>query len=320
MKRLFSLLLTVCTLLAACTGNSRSETTAETTQAAPPLLGLCFRDRDADPDYCDALEKALTDAGYRLCVTDSKNDQSRQDALVADLVRDGCRMILSEPVMVSAQDAVLQATAGAPLLLLNYEPEAVVLESRSSLAYIGFDPAQPGILQAQAVQLLPDGGDLNEDGTVTFALLTGPEDHLDAQLHTEGAQWETGECLDIAYTDWSAQQGQIACGKLLSQYGLDLEVILCGNGPLAQSALAAVEQRGWRAGQDGYLLALGGDAEILSLILQGSVSATIIPDVNTQRELILQTVSDLLTGTQPESVTYAPYITVTADNATDYLP
>lgn len=321
MKRFLLLFSLLCTLLTACSKVPQaSDSTAAATQVSSPLLGICFRDRDADPACCDALEKALTDAGYRLSVADSKNDQARQDSLIADLVRQGCSMILSEPVMVSAQDAVLQATAGIPLLLLNHQPEAAVLESRTALAYIGFDPAQPGILQARAAALLPDGGDLNEDGTVSFALLTGPEDHLDAQLHAEGAQWETGTCLDIVYTDWTAAQGQTACGRLLAQYGLDLEVILCGSGELAQAALAAVEQRGWRAGQDGYLLALGGDAETLSLVLQGSISATVIPDAKAQRELILQTVSQMLSGAQPETVTYAPYITVTAENATEYLP
>ncbi len=318
MKRILVFFLTVC-LLTACSSPQASPTT-ETTLSEPPLLGLCIRDRDKAPAYYDALEQMLQAAGYRLSVADSQNDQSRQDSLIADLVQEGCALILSEPVMVSAQETVLNTTAQLPLLLLNYQPEAAVLESRQNLAYIGCDPAEPGLLQSQAVALLPDGGDLNSDGIVSYAILTGPEDHLDAQLHIKGAQWETGELLATEYTDWTLPQGQTACSRLLSQYGLDLEVILCGNPALAQGALQAVEDRGWRAGQDGYLLALGSDSETLSLILQGGIASTVIPDTQAQLDLILQTVSAMLAGSQPETVTYAPYITVTADNATAYLP
>ncbi|MBE6980766.1 MAG: hypothetical protein E7437_00405 [Ruminococcaceae bacterium] len=318
MKRILAFFLTVC-LLTACSTPQASPTT-ETTLAQPPLLGLCIRDRDRDPAYYDALEQLLRDAGYRLSVADSQNDQSRQDSLIAGMVQEGCALILSEPVMVSAQETVLHTTAQLPLLLLNYQPEAAVLESRQNLAYIGCDPAEAAILQSQAAALLPDGGDLNGDGLISYAILTGPEDHLDAQLHIKGAQWETGELLATEYTDWTSQQGQAACSRLLSQYGLDLEVILCGNPALAQGALQAVEDRGWRAGQDGYLLALGSNDEIPSLILQGGIASTVIPDTQAQLDRILQTAEQMLAGIQPETVTYTPYITVTADNATEYLP
>lgn len=318
MKRILMFFLAAC-LLTACSTPQASPST-EATQAEPPLLGLCIRARDENPAYYDALEQRLLDAGYRLSVSDSQNDQSRQDSLIANLVQEGCELILSEPVMVSAQETVLQETAQIPLLLLNHQPEAAVLESRKNIAYIGYDPAAPALLQAQAVALLPDGGDLNGDGVVSFAILTGPEDHLDAKLHINGAQWETGELLATEYTDWTLSQGQAACFRLLSEYGLDLEVILCGNAALAQGALQAVEDRGWRAGQDGYLLALGSNNETPSLILQGGISSTVIPDSRSQIDLILQTVAQMLAGNQPESITYAPYITVTADNATEYLP
>lgn len=311
MKRLFWLLPVLLLLLTGC--DTRQQ------------VGVCFRDCD-DPvtrQYRQELEQTLTDAGYAVTVVDAGKDQSKQDRLVAELIEDKTDILILEPVMTSALEGVVQQAqdANVPVVFVNREPDSTLLESSDKLCYVGYDTAQPGVFQGQLVDGISNKGDLNGDGVLTYAVIAGPEDHLDAQLRSDGCKQtlENGECLACEYGDWSREDGQRRCAALLAKFGKDIEVVFCNSDELALGAMDAIADGGRTVGENIYLYGIGGERQALFLIRSGDLTGTVSLDIPGQVENVLSVVRKLLTGGTPEKVNYANHVGITHDNVEDYI-
>lgn len=311
MKRLFWLLPVLLLLLTGC--DTRQQ------------VGVCFRDCD-DPvtrQYRQELEQTLTDAGYAVTVVDAGKDQSKQDRLVAELIEDKTDILILEPVMTSALEGVVQQAqeANVPVVFVNREPDSTLLESSDKLCYVGYDTAQPGVFQGQLVDGISNKGDLNGDGILTYAVIAGPEDHLDAQLRSDGCEQAlaNGECLACEYGDWTREDGQRRCAALLAKFGKDIEVVFCNSDELALGAMDAIADGGRTVGENIYLYGIGGERQALFLIRSGDLTGTVGLDIHAQAEKVLKTVKSLLTGGKEETISYIDQIPIDGNNVEDYL-
>lgn len=288
-------------------------------------VGICFRDCDdvLTAQYRQSLEAVLTDAGYTVTVMDAGNDQSRQDRQVAELIEKKTDILILEPVMTSALDSVVeQAREGdVPVVLVNRQPEDAVLESWDRLCFVGYDAAQPGLLQGQLVEALPQKGDLNGDGVLAYAVIAGPEDHLDARLRTQSCTQALpqDQCLAVEYGDWTREDARRRCAKLLAEYGKDIEVIFCNSDELALGAMDAIADGGRTVGENVYLYGIDGQRQALFLIRSGDLTGTVSLDVSAQIENVVSAVQDLLRGDIPQKVSYVNHIAVDANNVEDYI-
>ena len=316
MKKILIVLLVVfvCLQLVACTTQSTEPTTVEKTVT----VGLCLRQQADAPEYYDAIVAALKKAGYGVVVEDSKNDQSRQDQQIRGLLATGCEMLVVEPVMVTALESVVEQAknSAVPLLLIDREPDAAILASYEKLYYVGCQSSEAGTAQAGILEHMNLKGDLNEDGVVSYMMLRGPEDHMDAQLISEGCnlaltKYETDLVCTVT-TQWDTESARADCAQGLSQFGRDIEVIFCNHALLAAGAVQAVENRGWMPGQDIYIVAVDSNAALQALIQKGAVFGTVTAQPQTRAEQITQTVISVLSGQQPEKCTYVPYEPMTA--------
>lgn len=315
MKRLFWILPVLLLLLVGC--DTRQQ------------VGVCYRDCDdaMTAQYRQELEQTLTDAGYAVTVMDARNDQSKQDRQVAELIGDKTDILILEPVMTSALDSVVQQAqeADVPVVFVNREPDGVVLESWEKLCYVGYDTTQPGVLQGQLADALPNKGDLNGDGILSYALIAGPENHLDAQLRSDGcsrALSESGgetELLALEYGQWTREDAQRRCAKLLATYGKDIEAIFCSSDEMALGAMDAIQDGGRTVGQNIYLYGIGGERQILFLIRSGDLTGTVSLDIPGQVKNVLSAVTALLTGKPVEKVSYVNHIAIDASNVEDYI-
>ena len=293
------------------------ETTQSTSAPQVRTVGLCLRERAQAPEYYDAIVAALKKAGYGVVVEDSKNDQSRQDQQIRGLLATGCEILVVEPVMVTALESVIdQAKAGAvPLLLIDREPDSGVLDSYKDLYYVGCQSKEAGAIQAQVLEHMNLRGDLNEDGVVSYMMLRGPEDHLDAQLITESCQQAlsqyTAENICTVTTQWNTDAARADCSQALSQFGRDIEVIFCNHALLAVGAAQAVENRGWQAGQDIYIVAVDTNAQLDGLMGTNAVFGTVTAPVQQRAQQICHTVNSILSAEKPEKCTYVPYEIIT---------
>ena len=316
MKKLFLLLLIFAMGLQLCACNAE-ETDATTVQQLV-TVGLCLRQQEDAPEYYDAIVTNLKNAGYGVIVEDSKNDQSRQDQQIRGLLAQDCKLLVVEPVMVSALESVIDQakSSGVPLVLIDREPEKTILESYEDLYYVGCQSAEAGTAQAKILESMNLQGDLNEDGVVSYMMLRGPEDHLDAQLISDGCNLAlskyTSELICTVTTQWDKDSARAACAQGLSQFGRDIEVIFCNHALLAVGAVEAVESRGWMPGQDIYIVAVDANASLQGLIQKGAVFGTVAADIQQRAKQISQIVITVLEGGKPKKCTYVPYTAQTA--------
>lgn len=293
-------------------------------------IGVCFRQlSDTETTtYWECLENMLHYSGYETEVADGKNDQTKQDAQILQLISNGCDLLIVEPVMITAADTVASRLkeAGIPVVFINRKPEEKVLQSWDRILYVGCDTADPGKVQGQIVLGLPDGGDVNGDGVISCVILQADPDLIDTQQRTEHCVREITEagrkvtCLETISTDGTAESSKLYCQQLLARYGMDIEVIFCNTDVIALGAAAAVEDGGWIPGKDVYLLGIGAENRALQLVQQGVLSGTVKKDIPSLCNQTLDAAQSLLTGAAAEKITYVEHIPVTKDNVAEYIP
>ena len=224
--------LMLCAAWMLCLWGCESAEPTQTTQADAPQVGMCFR-KQADseiPQYPQLLTQALTDAGYTVRTAAAGNDQSKQNTQFKKFLDEKVDLLVVEPVMVgTAGDLIRQAQAAdIPLVFVNREPEDQDLKLWEKTCYVGCNRELASLLQGSIVLNTPDQGDINGDGTVCYGVIGGPVYDLDAQARTArctellteaGVQVELLACQN---GDWSDENGRQSCASLLSTYGKDL--------------------------------------------------------------------------------------------------
>lgn len=307
-------------LLLALTGCAAADTDPGTTEPAGPKIGLCVRQESDAPDYYQALSQTLEAAGYRVIVRDSHADQAQQLEQVDDLAAAGVSALIVEPVMLSEAQALIDqcSSTGLPVILLDSEPTPEQLALYEKLTYLGNDPALTGSVQVQLLTALLSGGDMNGDGTVCYAIVSGPEDHTFSLQHLErlntALEIQAAELVTSANADLTADAGRAATAAILSQYGRDIEVILCTNDLLAVGAAQAVKNGGWVCGKDICVLGVGESKDIRDSINQGLVSGSAGIDLPAKQAKLLELLDALLANQPVEKTNYIGYIPVTIHN------
>ena len=250
-----------------------------------------------------AMEQSLMAQGYEVIVTDAAGDQAMQNKMITHLQQQNCDVLVIEPVLTAAEaelEQIISAT-GLPCVLINHP-----LETASDHPYVGIDAAGLGKVQGQMLIDLPGHGDINGDGTVCYMLIQGPQEHLDAQLRTQGAETALEGCpletqlLTVDYGDWGKESGEQICSRELALFGKDIEVILCGNDAMALGAAKAVADGGWQVGQDVYLLAIGSSEALLEQIRAGAVTGTVSWDEAAFAQKVTEVVGALADGGKAE--------------------
>ena len=285
-----------------------------------PTIGICFSGcAGSISSHRQALTYALSDAGFQILTADAHNDQSKQLSQVETFLAQDCDLLIIEQVMASATEEMQQCLrrSDIPVIFLNREPEGSLPEERKAACFVGCDANRPGFLMGQALLQLPQNGDLNGDGVISYAFITGPEDHLDGQLRMDQCReslTQAGVNVQEVYTcygDWSQESGRRGSQQVLSIYGKDIEVLLCCSDVLALGAAEAIRSAGREVGQDVYLLGIGGEPQALSLVENGQMSATVAMDLESQLHTVLSVTHGLLDGQTVAPRQYIDYTIIT---------
>ena len=282
----------------------------ETTVPSQPKVALLLRDSQANSRY-EALIAALEASGVELSIAYAGNDQSLQDAQAAAYSDQA--LLIVEPVMTDALDVLLQ-TAQQPLLILDRLPERSLLESNPQAVFLGYAPEDAATAQAGLISALPEGGDLNGDGTVACLVLQGPQEYADIEVWSASLLQALGDDqpIELLVGDESQAGGNRLAALALSRYGRDIEVILCSNALMAQGAVEAIEAGGWTAGQDVYVIAWGNTPQLQSLIRRNAVFGTVLAEDATWCRSVIQTLQAMLQGQLPQQINYLEYTTAIA--------
>ena len=279
--------------------------------------------RNEIENYFKSLE--TDDVKYEITMADGKNDMAEQTNQVRNFITQGMDVIILNLVQTSSADAVIDeiVAAGIPLVLINREPlgdngdySYPGILDNAQVCYVGADARQSGTFQGEMVAELENKGDINGDGKVSYIMIEGDPENIDAQYRTEfsvKALTDAGievECLDDQVGNWDQTKGQELCANALTAYGDQIEVVFCNNDAMALGAATAILTAGRVVGEDIYLLGVDALAEAIDLIKEGEMTGTVLNDHIGQSHAAVDAAVKLLNGEDVENYYIVDYVKV----------
>ena len=280
--------------------------------------------------YRNALQEILEGKGYKVTTVDGNNDQSKQNEQINTFITQGVDALIINPCMTSAADSIIATVkaAGIPTVLINREPTPEQMAAYDKLVYVGCDARQSGTMQGELILDTPNQGDINGDGKISYIMVQGDPENVDAQYRTEfsvKALTDAGkevEELNLTRGDWMRERGQEIVANDLAQFGDQIEVVFCNNDDMAIGALQAIQAAGRTVNEDIYLVGVDALDAALNEVSNGNMTGTVLNDAVGQATAAVEEMENLLGGAtyaaNSQSV-YVDYVKVTPDNVQDFM-
>ena len=267
---------------------------------------------------------------YELSMVDGKNDMATQTNQIDTFITQGMDVIICNLVQTSTADLVIDKAVSAdiPLVLINREPLAYDEDGNTideayegiinneKVCYVGADARQSGTFQGEIVLGLENKGDINGDGKISYVMIEGDPENIDAQYRTEfsvKALTDAGmevECLVDQIGNWDTAKGQEIAASALSQHGDAIEVIFCNNDGMALGAAAAIEAAGRTVGEDIYLLGVDALDECQEMVKNGTMTGTVLNDHIGQSHKAVDVAIQCLNGEAIENYYWVDYVMI----------
>ena len=346
--------------MTACGGSKPAETTAAateaaTTEAAKEAETTAAEVKEAGGDFSDKkvgisiykfddnfmtlyrteLERYLTEElGFKkenITIQDGKGDQAEQTNQIQNFIASGVDVMILNLVQASSAPQVTDMCkdAGIPVVYINREPDTAEEERWASdsisATYVGADARQSGTYQGEEIVETANKGDINGDGKVSYIMVQGDPENVDAQYRTEfsvkaltDAGLEVEELL-LQRGDWDQAKGQQIVQDALTQFGDKIEVVFCNNDAMALGALQAIDAAGRKVNEDIYLVGVDALTEAVQDITEGKMTGTVFNDYMGQAKTAADMAVKFLNGETVDPVNMVDYVKVTPDNAKDIL-
>ncbi len=318
-------------------GSSQSQQGGGSDASEPTIpeggtVGVCiYKFDDAFmTTYRNSLQEILESKGYKVTVVDGNNDQAKQNEQINTFITQKVDALIINPVMTSAADQIIDTVknAGIPTVLINREPTAEQMSAYDKLVYVGCNAAQSGTFQGELILETANQGDINGDGKISYIMIQGDPENIDAQLRTEysvKALTDAGKevkQLNLTRGDWDRNRGQEIAANDLAQFGDQIEVIFCNNDDMAIGALQAIKQAGRTVNKDIYLVGVDALAAALEEVKNGNMTGTVLNDAVGQATAAVAEMEKLLGGAtyaSGEQSVYVDYVKVTPENVGDFM-
>ena len=315
------------------------EETAEAAEAKTYKIGVAIYQFDDNfmtlyrNELQSYMESLQTDnVKYEITIVDGKNDMATQTEQINSFITQGVDLIICNLVQTSSADTIINKVveAGIPLVLINREPLAYDADGKTLdeqyegilnnpyVCYVGADARQSGTYQGEIVAALPDKGDVNGDGTVSYVMIEGDPENIDAQYRTEfsiKALTDAGikvECLDDQVGNWATDKGQQIAANALAAHGDKIDVIFCNNDAMALGASAAITAANRTVGKDIYLLGVDALEECQEMVKNGTMTGTVLNDHVGQSHKAVDVAIQALNGEAIENYYWVDYVKVDA--------
>ena len=266
-----------------------------------------------------------------ISIMDGKNDQSEQMNQIRNFVTQGFDVMIVNLVQASSEPDVTNICneAGIPVVYINREPDAEREEAWVTdgikATYVGADARQSGTYQGEEILETETKGDINGDGKVSYVMIQGDPENVDAQYRTEfsvkaltDAGVEVEELLKQR-GDWDQAKAQQIAQDALNQYGDKIEVIFCNNDAMALGALQAIEAAGRKVNEDIYLVGVDALTEAVQNVIDGKQTGTVFNDHFSQAKAAADAAVKFIGGEEVDAKIPVDYIKVTNANAQEIL-
>ena len=362
-KKVTAMAMASCMILSmtACGGSKPAETTAAATEAATTeaakeaettaaevkeAAGGDFSDKKVGISiykfddnfmtlYRTELERYLTEElGFKkenITIQDGKGDQAEQTNQIQNFIASGVDVMILNLVQASSAPQVTDMCkdAGIPVVYINREPDTAEEERWASdsisATYVGADARQSGTYQGEEIVETANKGDINGDGKVSYIMVQGDPENVDAQYRTEfSVKALTDQGLEVEELllqrgDWDQAKGQQIVQDALTQFGDKIEVVFCNNDAMALGALQAIDAAGRKVNEDIYLVGVDALTEAVQDITEGKMTGTVFNDYMGQAKTAADMAVKFLNGETVDPVNMVDYVKVTPDNAKDIL-
>ena len=285
--------------------------------------------------YREELVRYLTEdlgfAAENVVVQDGKGDQAEQTNQIQNFITQQYDVLILNLVQASSAPDVTDMchAAGIPVVYINREPDVAEEERWAAegiaATYVGCDARQSGTYQGEEILETATKGDINGDGVVSYIMIQGDPENVDAQYRTEfsvkaltDAGMEVEEVL-IQRGDWDQAKAQQIAQDALTQFGDQIEVVFCNNDAMALGALQAIEAAGRTVNEDIYLVGVDALTEAVQNVIDGKQTGTVFNDHFSQAQSAGDIAVQMLAGEAVDTVNMVDYIKVTQDNAQEIL-
>ena len=277
-------------------------------------------------NYFEELNKKDPKVQYVCQIVDAANDMATQTEQVNTFISQGVDVLIVNLVQTSSGETIAKicADAGKPVVFINRE--MANYNYPDNQCYVGADARDSGTYQGQIIYDLPNHGDINGDGVVSYIMIMGDPENSDAQFRTEfSIKYLTDNGVQVNKLDertgnWNQSEGQEICANNLSNYGDQIEVVFCNNDGMALGAYQAILAAGRTVGQDIYLVGVDALPECVKMVKEGTMTGTVLNDDLGQAVAACEAAVAYLQGSKPaKTINYVPYVKVTSANADDYL-
>ncbi len=308
------------------------ETAAEDSQNKKLIIGITIYRYDDNfmKLYRTELKRYLEEKyGAEVMMRNARGSQEEQEAQIQQFLEAGCDGIIVNLVDVSKAGKItdLCNNAGVPLVFINREPDEEEQkrweENEMQTACISTDSRQAGTYQGEMIAQLPDQGDRNRDGIISYVMIMGERGNEDSLLRTEyavqamKASGKNIKKLFTSYGNWNKDQGKKIAAKALELHGDQIEVILCNNDAMALGALEAIEESGKTAGKDLYVVGVDALEEAVIAVGEGRMAGTVLNDHTGQSHSAADALTAMISGEKAEVKYSVDYIKIT-NISTDY--
>jgi methyl-galactoside transport system substrate-binding protein len=225
-------------------------------------------------------------AKYEVTIMDGKGDMAEQTNQVDTFLAQGVDVLIVNLVQSSSAATITDKAkaAGVPVVYINREPSADDMKAWDKICYVGADARQSGTYQGEIIASLPNKGDQNGDGVVSYVMIMGDPENVDAQYRTEfsiKALTDAGIKVEELFKqrgDWAQEKGQELAANALAQFGAKIDVIFCNNDGMALGAYQAIVAAGRTVGKDIYLVGVDALPECVQMVKDGTMTGTVLND------------------------------------------
>ena len=285
--------------------------------------------------YRQELQRYLTeDLGFKpenVVIQDGKGDQAEQTNQINNFITQKYDVLILNLVQASSAPEITDMCkeAGIPVVYINREPDEAEeqrwVDEKINATYVGCDARQSGTYQGEEILETETKGDINGDGKVSYIMIQGDPENVDAQYRTEfsvkaltDAGVEVEELLKQR-GDWDQTKGQEITANALSQYGDKIDVVFCNNDAMALGALQAIEAAGRTVNKDIYLVGVDALVEVVENVMNDKMTGTVFNDYFGQAHKAADVALDFVNGKDVDNVYMVDYVKVTPENASEIL-
>ena len=264
---------------------------------------------------------SVDDVIYEATILDAKHDVEVQLSQIDTFITQEFDVLIIDLLNYSKIGDITEKVKAAniPVVFLHYEPTEEEINAWDKLCFIGFDYNRSGIVQGEIVASLPNNGDVNNDGIVSYVMIEGDPDYRHAQNITEysiKALTDRGiEVEELLKQSgyWDQYQAYDIAASAISLFGNRIDVILCNNDYMAIGASRAIVEAGRIINKDIYLIGWDAMYEAIDMVNDGLLTGTVLIDDESRGRATAEAAVNFVQGKSNDKYIWIDYVPIVAD-------